>query len=180
MTRIGPILVLALICSPGAAMAQSSESNRWSLQTGIGFMADPDAFLLGFEGDYLVTDAISLGAELQLGLDPDFTVVSPTARARYSFDLSRLTSNEVLYRIRPFLQSGIGFTYIDIDVPDIPGIDVDDDDIGFLLNFGFGAEYRLTRSFSLGSKMLFNILPDDVFGENFYYSWEVWAVRWRF
>ncbi len=178
MRRIGLFVLLALVFGSGNATAQSREDDRWSVSTGIGFTADPDAFLLGFEGDYRVWQGLSLGAELQLGLDDDFTIVSPTARARYSFDLSRLTRSEFFYRFQPFLQTGLGFTYIEADVPDLPGID--DDDTGFMFNFGLGAEYSLTRSLSVSSKMLFNILPGDVFGEGFYYSWEVAGLRYRF
>jgi opacity protein-like surface antigen len=178
MRRFRLILVLALVLAPAVALAQASEERRWSVETGLGFMADPDAFLMGFEGDYRLTHGFSLGAEVQLGIDDDFTVVSPTARARYSFDLRRMTSDEALYRLRPFVQSGVGFTYITVDAPNIPG--VDDDDIGFLCNFGFGAEYLLDSSWSVGSKMLFNVLPGEVFGESFYYSWEVASLRYRF
>ena len=80
------------------------------------------------------------------------------------------------------MQGGLGFTYIDIDVPGNlpPGVNVDDDDIGLLMSVGFGADYRITDSISLGSRMLFNVLPDDVLGENFYFSWQVAAIRFRF
>jgi opacity protein-like surface antigen len=180
MRRLGLLVVFALVFGSGAALAQTSEGGRWSVQTGLGFMADPDAFLMGFEGDYRLPHGFSVGAELQLGIDDDFTVVSPTARARYSFDLRRVSSNEAVHRLRPFLQTGVGFTYIKIDVPNVPGVNIDDDDIGFLWNAGFGAEYLLNRSWSVGSKMLFNVLPDEVFGESFYYSWEVASLRYRF
>ena len=48
------------------------------------------------------------------------------------------------------------------------------------LNFGFGADYRLTESLSVGSKMLFNVMPTNVFGESFYFSWEVAGLRYHF
>ncbi len=178
MRRLGLLVSLALVFCTVTADAEASEDRRWSLSTGLGFTASPEAFLLGFEGDYRVWRGLSLGAELQLGLDDDYTIVSPTARARYTFDLRRVTRSEFVQRLRPYLQSGLGFTYIEVDVPDLPGID--DDDTGFMFNFGFGAEYPITRSLSLNSKMLFNVLPGDVFGEGFYYSWEVAGLRWRF
>ena len=110
---------------------------------------------------------------LHLGLDDDFTIVSPAAYMRYSFDLSGLGVDSS--RLTPFVQGGLGFTHIEVDLP--VG---DDDDIGFLLSLGFGAEYLLTDRLSLGSKMLFNILPGEVFDEDFYYSWEIAALRYRF
>ena len=163
------------------APLQPAEERPWSVQGGLGFTADPDAFLLEFEGNYYLGRGLSVGPMVQLGLDDDFTLVSPSAYLRYSFDLSEFSVPE-FRRLTPYLQGGTGFTYVDIDVPRNlpPGVNVDDDDIGFLMSFGFGADYQITNSFSVGSRMLFNVLPDDVFGENFYFSWQVAAARFRF
>ena len=147
-----------------------AEGGPFSVQAGLGFTADPDAFLLEFEGNYRLGDGLSVGPLLQLGLDDDFTLVSPSGYVRYTFDLSHVTAPE-LRRLQPYVQGGLGFTYIDDD---------DDDDIGFLISFGFGADYPITDSVSLGSRMLFNFLPDDVVDENFYFSWQVVGVRYRF
>jgi hypothetical protein len=76
---------------------------------------------------------------------------------------------------RPYVQLGTGFTFIDVD----GWRGQDDHDIGFLINGGFEADFRLSRSLSLGTKMLFNGIPGGVFGENFYFSWEVAALRLR-
>ena len=154
------------------------EDRRWSIQSGLGFTAGPDAFLMAYEAGYRMTDHISVGAALQLGLDDDFTVVSPTGFVRYSFDLNSMGAAQTFDRLTPFVQGGLGLTYIKVDLPS--GVPVDDDDIGFLMNFGFGAEYSLSESMSLGSRMMFNVLPTDVFGDNFYYSWEVATLRYRF
>jgi len=59
--------------------------------------------------------------------------------------------------IAPFLQAGIGATYLEDD--DRRG---DDDDSGFLFAFGGGVEARLTDELSLTSLMEFNVHPDDV------------------
>jgi hypothetical protein len=176
------VLVASLVLSAGVALAQETghTTGPVSVQGGLGFTAGPDAFLLGFEADVEIGNGLSLGPMLQLGLDEDFTLVSPAAYARYTFDLSQAEAPPELRRIQPYVQGGLGFTYINIDVPNIPFVDIDDDDIGFLFNLGFGADYPITDSLSLGSKMLFNILPADVFNENFYFSWEVVALRYRF
>ena len=42
MRRLGFIVILVLVFGSTTAPA---EERRWSVQTGIGFMADPDAFL---------------------------------------------------------------------------------------------------------------------------------------
>ncbi len=180
------LVLVVLLLGATHAMAQSvsevsavgPEGRRWSVQSGLGFTAGPDSFLMGFEADYRMSDHVSVGAALQLGLDDDFTLVSPTGYVRYSFDLKRMGAPETLDRLTPFVQGGLGFTYIKIDVPS--ALPVDDDDIGFLMNFGFGAEYSLSDSTSVGSRMLFNVLPANVFGDKFYYSWEVATLRYRF
>ena len=127
------------------------------------------------EVDYRLAQGFSVGGTLQLGLDDDHTIVSPTGHLRYTFDLSGGGSD--VARVRPFIQGGLGFTFIDLDNTP-PG--VDDDETGFMLNFGFGTELVLTDTISVGSKMLFNFMPDDVMNENFYYSWEIATVRYRF
>jgi opacity protein-like surface antigen len=185
MKRAFPVLVVLLLGAT-QAMAQSAsdvsavgaEGRRWSLQSGLGFTAGPDTFLMGFEADYRMSDNFSVGASLQLGLDDVVTLVSPTGYVRYSFDLEQMGSGETWGRLTPFVQGGLGLTYIDLDIPSF--LLIDDDDIGFLMNFGFGAEYSLSNSMSLGSRMLFNVIPTKVFGDTFYFSWEVATLRYRF
>ena len=185
MKRVALWIVVAGLFVPGAVWAQASSGGRslsmaeedpLSVATGIGFTASPDAFLWGFEVDYRLAEGFSVGGTLQLGLEDDFTIVSPTGHLRYTFDMSG-GSPSGLSRVRPFIQTGLGFTFIDLDNTP-PG--VDDDAAGFMLNFGFGTEFVLTDALSVGSKMLFNFMPDDVLNENFYYSWEIATIRFRF
>lgn len=166
------------VATPAWGGGEDSVGRPSSLQSGLGFMADPEAFLVGIEADFLVHDQLSVGPMVQFGLDDDFTVISPTAYARLWFDLPG--HGEALRRVRPFIQAGAGFAYIEIDAANLPGVAVDDDDIGFLTNAGFGADFRLSHSFSIGTKLLFNMIPGEVFGESFYFSWEVAALRYRF
>ena len=184
MKRVALWIVVAGLFVPGVVWAQASSGGRTlsmaeedplSVATGIGFTASPDTFLMGFEVDYRLAQGFSVGGTLQLGLDDDHTIVSPTGHLRYTFDLSGGGSD--VARVRPFIQGGLGFTFIDLDNTP-PG--VDDDETGFMLNFGFGTELVLTDAISVGSKMLFNFMPDDVLNENFYYSWEIATVRYRF
>lgn len=181
MRQVVVTLVLALVAA-GSAPAEelpdvaASEARPWSLQGGLGFMVDPDAFLLGLEADYRIGNGFSLGPSIELGIDDDFTVVSPTAYLRYSFDMSGIS--ESLRPLRPFVQGGAGLTWIHLDRPH--SSNADENDAGFLANTGFGFDYGLTRHLALGSRMLFNFMPVNVFGENFYYSWQVATLRFRF
>jgi len=166
-----PIFLLTAFVQ--TADAQVDGRSRWSVATGIGFQASPDSFLLGFEADYALSDEVSVGGAMQLGIDGDFVVVSPFAYGRYGFRLKN-----GLAKVRPYVQGGLGLTYISLDVPS--GFGFKDSDTGFLMNFGIGAEYMLDDSISLNSRMLFNIIPTDVFGDNFIYTWEIAALRYRF
>jgi opacity protein-like surface antigen len=102
--------------------------------------------------------------------------LSPVAYGRYTANLGAFT--DALDRVDTYLQGGLGFTWWDVDRPARAG--GDDDDAEFLINFGFGAEYRLTEHVSAGTHMLFNVIPDEIYDERFYFSWEVVTLRYRF
>ena len=56
----------------------------------------------------------------------------------------------------------------------------DRDDVGFMFDFGGGVEYPLNETVSLGTHMLFNILPVDTACENFFFARRVATIRFRF
>jgi hypothetical protein len=158
-----------------AGRGYDDEAGPFSIRMGLGFMADPTAFLLGFEGDYRVADQVSLGGLVHLGLDDDLTMVSPVAYGRYRFELGQYDQD--LEPVVPYLQAGLGFSWWDVDDPD-------DDEVAFLMNFGFGVEYEFDPHLAVGSQMLFNIMPTELDvgrrEETFYYTWEVVGLRYRF
>jgi len=176
VTLIATLLAADRTAAEDLPDVAANEAQPWSLEAGLGFMADPDAFLLGLEADYRIGNGFSLGPSIELGVDDDFTVISPSAYLRYSFDLSGIS--ESLRPLRPFVQGGAGLTWIHLDRPDFSNSD--ENDVGFLANTGFGLDYGLTHHLALGSRMTFNFMPVNVFGENFYYSWQVATLRFRF
>jgi hypothetical protein len=143
----------------------------WAIRTGIGFTASPETFLMNFEGEHRFASNIAVGAAMQIGVKSSLTIVSPMAYARYIFALDDANSESVR-RLEPYVQSGLGLSHWDRDSGG--------DDTGFLLNFGGGLDYRVSDSVSLGTRMLFNFLPDKVFGDSFYYTWEMASFRYRF
>jgi hypothetical protein len=155
-----------------AASQEFDEAERWSIATSIGFTADPGAFQLTVGLPYSASRSFRVGPLLQLAFADDLVIVAPTANFQYAFDVPG--SNPQLRRLRPYLQLGLGFAYIDKNQR------WNDDEVGFLLNPGFGAEYAVTESIAVGSNVLFNVLPVTTTGENFFFSWQVGSVRFLF
>jgi hypothetical protein len=158
----------------------NGDEGTFSLKPGLGFTASPTSLLLGFEGDYRVADPISLGALTEVGIRDHLTIVSPVLFARYWPNLGRLIDPD-LSPIEPYLHLGLGFSYWDAD--GYRG--VHDNDTEFLLNMGFGVEYRFTKHVSVGSQMLFNVIPAGELehtriDKTFYFSWQVVGLRYRF
>ena len=113
----------------------------------------------------------AIGAQLQLGVSDDDVIVAPTVNFEYLFDLPA----EELERLKPFIEGGLGFAYIHEDRRNHR-----DDEVGFLINFGFGLDYYVTDTVAIGSSMLFNFLPDEVQDEHFFFSWQIIGVRFDF
>ncbi len=158
-----------------ASAQQDDEKSPWSIYSSLGFTLDPETFLLAFGGDYAMTEAFGIGPLLQLGLSDNTTIVALTANGIWSFDLREHVENETLRKLRPTVQGGLGFAHVDKD----RGFG-SDDDTKFLMNFGFGVEYPLTDHFSVGNSLMFNILPWNAAGENFFFSWQFATARFRF
>ena len=169
--RVVTIVVALLWAAPGFAQSTESEGDEghWSIGAGMGFTASPETFLMNFEAEYHFTDHLSVGPALHVGVASGGTIVSPFANVRYRFGPLPF-DNDFLKKFRPHIQGGLGLTYYSFG----PG------DTGMLLNFGGGLEYMVSDDFALGSRMLFNVLPVDAGGDNFYWSWEIIGARIRF
>ena len=185
------VLAIALLLA-GPVVAESNDYDRdgggagfrdegtFSLKPGIGFTLGPDTFLLGFEGDYRIIEPVSVGLLTEVALDDDVTIVSPQIFARYWPDLGEMIDPDVAF-IEPYLHLGMGFSWWDADVYK----HVDDDDTQFLVSPGFGVDFRINEHVSVGSQMLFNVIPtgihdDTPIDDEFYYSWQVVGLRLRF
>lgn len=174
---VASVLVIALL-APATSLAADGDvrlaPGEVSPHVGLGFIHDPDAFLMGVGLDVGVARWMSLGPLLQAGVGDDQTVIAPTANFHFGIDLSGV-SNRYVRRIEPFIQTGVGAVYIEKERGNN-----DVDDWGFLVNGGVGAQYWLTDEMAVGSNMLFNGMPEDVVDENFFFSWQVVTFRYRF
>ncbi len=144
----------------------------WSARIGIGFIDDPNAFLLNLEAPYVFDQWVSAGPMFQIGLDNNNTIVAPTMNVTVTIPH---LPGEKLDRIHPFGFVGMGFAYIEDD-----NRRNDNSSAGFLINFGFGVEYQISDNVLLGSQMMFNFLPEEVLDERFFYAWQIGGVRISF
>lgn len=169
---------LAIPLVPGLASAQSHpvgpREGDWSTHAGAGFTLGPDGALLAVGAEYAAADWLHMGPLVQIGLDDDHTIVAPTLNFRFAIDLSE-SRNEFVQRLEPYVQTGFGFAYINKERRGR-----DREDTGFLVNGGFGAEYWVTDDLAVGNGVLFNGLPDRVAGEDFFLSWQMVTLRYRF
>jgi hypothetical protein len=159
-----------------AKPAQDEKPGPWSVSGGVGFTLDPDTFLMSLGAEYAGDEGFSAGPLLQVGVSDKHAIVAPTANGRYSFDLSD-ADDDVLRKFRPFVQGGLGFAYVEKDRNGPLG---DREDVGFLLNMGFGLEYPVSERVSLGTSLLFNVLPVKTANQHFFFSWQVATVRFHF
>jgi opacity protein-like surface antigen len=174
---------MSLIAANSAAAQEATgaspalDLSRFSVQAGLGFFAEDnlDGFLLNFEGSYHFDQNWSAGVDFQLGFDDDFLLFSMPFYARYDF--GNLPVDAAYFsKLHPFAKLGLGFTYAEIDVNFAPDID----DTGFLFLIGGGMAYPINDNFSLESTMQFNITTNDFFEDDFYFSWEIISLRYRF
>jgi hypothetical protein len=144
----------------------------WSLRAGIGFTADPTLFLMNFEVPYSFDQYISVGPMMQVGIKKDRLIVAPTANL--TIKVPDLPGND-FDRFQPLFFAGMGFAVIEND--DRRG---DNRSAGFLINAGFGLDYHVTQRLSVGSRMIFNFLPERTLEEKFFYAWEMGGVKFAF
>ena len=162
----------ALLPAPALLGDLELEDRTFGCDFGIGFTADPGTFLLGFEADFFVTQNVFIGPLVQVGVADKHVIVAPTLNFGAMFDLPY----EGLASLKPFLEAGIGFAYIHEDQHG----GHTDDDVGLLVNLGFGLFWFFTDDFAVGSRMLFNIMPAEVVDDHFFYTWEVVTFRFQF
>jgi len=168
------VVFLALTQFAEAQRVQSADqrAGRYIFGAGLGLQANtPDgiAFVLGFSGEYYVTQGLSLGPLLQLGFTGDLFQFGLSYQAKYTFDLKEIPA------FKPHIEVGIGFVYADLD----RGRRRSENDISFLFPLGIGAEYRLTNSISLDNTFLFNFTDLDVRDTHFFFNWLV-GLKYRF
>jgi len=165
----GPLSALEPSSLFGAAGTPAQRS--LGVKAGLGFSLDPNTFLLGFQADFFVHQNVAVGPLLQVGVSGDDFFIAPTLNIEAIFDLPV----DGFEAFKPVFQFGLGMVYMDRDT-----VRGQKDEVGFLLNFGIGVEYFFAEYFAVGTLALFNIMPDEVIDEHFFFTWEVLTFRFQF
>jgi opacity protein-like surface antigen len=160
------LLLLSWLPSFAVSAEGRGEDETLSVRAGLGFTASPTTFLMGIDVPFVITKNVALGPSFQLGVDDDTTFFAPT----WNLEL-RLPLEEVA----PYAFGGAGLAYVKKDHRR-----GDDDDAGFLVDFGIGLDFWVSDEIALGSRMTFNFMPNDVEGETFIFSWQVLTGRFSF
>ena len=132
-----------------------------------GLTASPETILIGGGFDYYTDSSTAVGALVQVGFDSDDTIVAPSIQLKHFF---LLDSGGRVSRWRPFAQVGVGMAYLEKS---------NADEIGLLLNAGGGIDYALD-DISIGTNVLFNLLPIETVGDHFFFSWQVVQITFHF
>jgi hypothetical protein len=132
------------------------------LPAGVGFTTGPTATLVGATLDFPLDKNLTFGPSLQYGFDDDVDILALTGQLKYFLGTDSAQGQPSLL---PYVTGGIGFAKLDKDNRSA--------DSGVLLNVGAGVRYLTGEQYRLGSEARLNYLPDDLGGENSYFSFEV-------
>lgn len=138
--------------------------HAWFVEAGIGLTADPDTILMALTAGKSIRPGLTVGPTLQLGVSDDETIFAPTLGLRRTFDLERFE----LDSLATYVEGGVGLAYLEEDHR--VG---DDDEVGFLVNFGIGANVTLNQNVTLGTGFLVNLMPGEVLDDRVFVSWRI-------
>jgi hypothetical protein len=162
-----PAILAAPVDDSGSATAAPAEDagapKDTTLPIGIGMIFSPSAFMLGAGLDFNLDKQITFGPSLQYGFDDDLTLVAATGQLKYYIAL-----DERQPRFLPYLTAGVGVANLDKDGRS--------SDSGLLVNIGGGARMLTGEHYRIGSELRWNFLPDDLAGEDSYFSLEIVQV----
>ena len=157
--------------APAPVAERAFREGDYFLEAGLGQTFGPGTFLLSATFGRFVDPHLAIGPTLQLGVDDDETIFAPTFGVRRTFDLD----DADLRKIEPYVEGGVGLAYLEDDRRG-----GDDDDVGILLNLGFGANVELQRNLALGTGVLVNLMPGEVLDERLFVSWRIFQLQFAF
>lgn len=147
----------------GAAFEDAGAPNHTTLPVGIGMTFGPSAPMLAAALDFPLDKQITFGPSVQYAFEDDLTLMTATAQIKYY-----LGTDDKKAKFLPYATFGAGLASIDKDGRS--------SDSGFLINAGAGVRLLTGDHYRVGSELRFNWLPDDVGGEDNYFSLELVQV----
>jgi hypothetical protein len=152
MNPLRAVLVLAIILVTVAPIwsKPAQAQDRWGFGTDVGLWAgttNDTVFALGFNLDYYLDNAFSVGPMVLLAPVGDLTQIAIAGVARYHL---RLRSINVV----PF--AGLGLVHADLDRGHGPGR-IDKNDTSHFIPIGVTVEYRLAPKIAIASTLMINL-----------------------
>ncbi|WP_447978693.1 outer membrane beta-barrel protein [Candidatus Nitrospira bockiana] len=152
--RMGLLVVVLVLGAVAAAPAQEPPL-RWGFGSDIGFTSgtvNGTVFTLGFQADYYLDRAFSLGPMLLLAPIGDLTQIALAGVARYHVRTGVV--NWV-----PF--AGFGLIHADLDKGAGPGR-IDKNDTSWYIPLGLSAEFPVNPKLAFSSTLLVNLHDIDL------------------
>lgn len=159
---------LARVPAAPVPAAPANAPEQTTLPIGVGLTADPGSFLISGALDFHLDRNLSAGPAVHIGTGDKTGLFSVFGQLKYW-----LLDDEGGRRMfSPFVQGGVGATYLDRDGRG--------SDWSSLVNVGGGVRVLTGDHYRVGSTALLNFLPSDPTGTSFYFSWEVIQVVFDF
>ena len=148
--RLTALLVIALVSSVPSVLCAQEPQNRWGFGTDLGFTSgtvNGTVFTLGFNADYYVDRAFSVGPMLLLSPLGDLTQIAAAGVARYHLRTGSLN-------VVPF--AGVGLIHADLNRGSGPGR-IDRNDTSWYIPIGISAEYPVNPKLAFASTLIVNL-----------------------
>ena len=143
------LVLVSISVAPSILTAQETQ-HRWGFGTDVGFTSgtvNGTVFTLGFNGDYYVDRAFSVGPMLLLSPLGDLTQIALAGVARYHVRTGALN-------LAPF--AGLGLIHADLDRGNGPGR-IDRNDTSWYVPIGISAEYPVNPKLAFASTLIVNL-----------------------
>ena len=131
-------------------LAHGQEASRWGFGTDLGLTAgtvNDTVFTLGFNADYYLDRAFSLGPMVLLSPIGDLTQIAIAGVGRYHIRAGSM-------RFVPF--AGLGLVHADLDRGSGPG-PIDRNDTSWYIPLGMSAEFPINPSLAFTTTLIVNL-----------------------
>ncbi len=150
VARLTTVIVIAWLSAVPSVLYAQEPQHRWGFGTDLGFTSgtvNGTVFTLGFNADYYMDRAFSVGPMLLLSPLGDLTQIAAAGVARYHLRTGSLN-------VVPF--AGFGLIHADLSRGSGPGR-IDRNDTSWYLPIGISAEYPVNPKLAFASTLIVNL-----------------------